>query len=237
MQKTHPAGNNEKLEQGALILMEKLLKKGYRASIVEDSFREYSVKVSVEGKGSVCVYYSPSKDSFKITLKEIKDEKDAHDISLLWDSKKKKSVKDSVYSDKGYEADVDGSYFSSITSWASIIRKDGRIIEELSGIVDTSNIKNSHQIAGEIKAVIETVKYCQRNKIRKLRLYYDYNGLKYWAKGIWRAKIFITQYYQNFMKDVKIDIDWVKIESHTGVYWNELADKLAKKTIEKSIKS
>ncbi len=183
MQK-HPTDNYEKLEQGALILMEKLLKKGYRASILEDSFREYSVKVSVEEKGNVVVYYSPSKDTFKITLKEIKDEKDAHDISLLWESKKKKSVKDSVYTDKGFEADVDGSYFSNITSWASIIRKDGKIIEELSGIVDTSNIKNSHQIAGEIKAVIETVKYCQRSKIKKLRLYYDYNGLKYWAKGL-----------------------------------------------------
>ncbi|MCE1164229.1 MAG: hypothetical protein LWX07_02370 [Bacteroidetes bacterium] len=236
MQKTRQADNNEKLEKGALILIEKLLKKGYRASILEDSFREYSVKVAVEGKGNACVYYSPSKDTYKITLKEIKDEKDAHEISLLWESKKKISVKDSVYTNKGYEADVDGSYFNELTSWASIIRKDGSIISELSGLVDTSNIKNSHQIAGEIKAVIETVKFCHKNKIKKIRLYYDYNGLKYWAKGIWRAKIFITQYYQNFMKDVKIEIDWVKIESHTGVYWNELADKLAKKAIEKSIK-
>ncbi len=235
MQKPQSSGNQEKLEKGALLLMEKLLKKGYRASIDEDTFREYSVKVAVEDKGNVCVYYSPSKDAYKITLKEIKDENTAHEISNLWESKKKKSIKDSVYADKGYEADVDGSYFSEVTSWASIIRKDGEIIAELSGLVDTTGIKNSHQIAGEIKAVIETIKYCRNNKIKKLRLYYDYNGLKYWAKGIWRAKIFITQYYQNFMKDVKIDIDWVKIESHTGVYWNELADKLAKKEIQRAI--
>jgi len=39
------------------------------------------------------------------------------------------------------------------------------------------------------------------------------------------------------MKDVKTDIDWVKIESHTGVYWNELADKLAKKEIQRAIGS
>jgi ribonuclease H-related protein len=237
MQKTHSTGNYEKLEKGALMLMEKLFKKGYRASIDEDSFREYSMKISLGDKGNVCLFFSPKKDEYKITLKEVKDEKDAAKISKLWESKKKLPKSKGVYTDKEYEADVDGSYMNGITSWASIIRKDGKILKELSGIVNTSNIKNSHQIAGEIKAVIETVKFCREHKINKLRLYYDYNGLKYWAKGLWRAKIFITQYYQDYMKDVKMDIEWVKIASHTGVHWNELTDKLAKKAIEDKLKS
>jgi viroplasmin and RNaseH domain-containing protein len=33
------------------------------------------------------------------------------------------------------------------------------------------------------------------------------------------------------MKKQTINIEWVKISSHTGVYWNEMVDKLAKSVI------
>ena len=98
-------------------------------------------------------------------------------------------------------------------------------------MVKTDNIKNSHQIAGEIKAVIESIKFCQTFGINEIRLYYDYSGLKFWAKGLWKTKLFVSKYYQDFMQEVKIKIDWVKIESHKGYLWNEKVDELAKKAI------
>jgi viroplasmin and RNaseH domain-containing protein len=118
-----------------------------------------------------------------------------------------------------------------LTSYGAIIRKEGKVLIEISGLVNTDKIKSSRQITGEIKAVIEAIKYCNAKKIEKIRLYYDYNGLKYWALGQWKANIISTKYYRDFMKKQTINIEWVKISSHTGVYWNEMVDKLAKSVI------
>jgi hypothetical protein len=41
------------------------------------------------------------------------------------------------------------------------------------------------------------------------------------------AKKSITKQYATFMNKAGMKINWVKIKSHTGVYWNEEADKLA----------
>lgn len=223
--------NHEILEKEALRLIEKLLNNDIRASIDEDSFKEYSVKISLEEKGKINLFYSPNKKDFKINTKNIKEIKDEELINDIWNTLIIGSDKNTIYLNKGYEIDVDGSYFNGKTAWASIIRKDGKVIKELSGLVKTDNIKNSHQIAGEIKAVIESIKFCQTFGINEIRLYYDYSGLKFWAKGLWKTKLFVSKYYQDFMQEVKIKIDWVKIESHKGYLWNEKVDELAKKAI------
>jgi len=223
--------NHEILEKEALRLIEKLLNNDIRASIDEDSFKDYSVKISLEEKGKINLFYSPNKNDFKINTKNIKESKDEELVNDIWNTLIIGSDKNSIYKNKGYEIDVDGSYFNGKTAWASIIRKDGKVIKELSGLVNTENIKNSHQIAGEIKAVIESIKFCRTFGINEIRLYYDYSGLKFWAKGLWKTKLFVSKYYQDFMQEVKIKIDWVKIESHKGYFWNEKVDELAKKAI------
>jgi ribonuclease HI len=221
----------KELEETAWLLVEKLLLAGFPATVDDDSFRDYSVKIEVEGRGGINLYYSPKKKTFKITFHEIKDKTVVKEIKRILELDLSKVNSVGTYTNKGYEVDVDGSCFNDTTSYAAIVRKDGKVIKEISGLVNTDKIKSSRQITGEIKAVIEAVKFCNANGIEEIRLYYDYNGLKYWALGQWKANLISTKYYRDFMKKQKIKIEWVKISSHTGVYWNEQVDILAKSVI------
>lgn len=223
--------NRKILEEYSWKILERLIDAGFPATTDDDSFREYSAKIEVEGHGIVNLYYSPKKKSFKLGFHEIKDKKTRVQLEKILSDMDTAAPEDGVYTNKGYEIDVDGSYFNDKTAYAAIIRKDGKIIKELKGLVDTAKVKSSNQITGEMKAVIKAIDYCNQNKIKKIRLYYDYNGLKYWAQGKWKTNLVSTKYYQDFMSKQSIIIDWVKISSHTGVYWNERVDELAKSAI------
>jgi ribonuclease HI len=221
----------KELEEAAWEIVEKLLLAGYTATVGDESFRDYSVKIEMEERGRINLYYSPKKKVFTTTYHEIKDKTTAKELKRILELDLSEENSDDTYTNKGYEVDVDGSCFNDLTSYGAIVRKDGKVIKEISGLVNTDKIKSSRQITGEIKAVIEAIKYCNANGINDIRLYYDYNGLKYWALGQWKANIISTKYYRDFMKIQNIKIEWVKISSHTGVHWNEMVDKLAKSVI------
>jgi ribonuclease HI len=197
------------------------------ADIIPDSLRDYSVKIEIKDTGTISLFYSPNKNSFKITLQEVRKRSLIREIESYWNEFSGNEVKE-YYKDKGIEIDVDGSYQDGVTTFGCVIRKNGKIINEISGVVDNVEVDGSHQVAGEIKAVTESVKWCIENSIKDVTIYHDYNGLEMWAKGIWKTKKQVSKNYSEFMRIANIRINWVKIESHTGVKWNEYADKLAK---------
>jgi len=221
------------LEKKAIEFIKYLGEKGLEADILTESFRDYLVKVSVfkntEPLGNVSIYFSPSKNKYTLVLIETaaayKEE-----IEKLW-LEMNFDFKPPVYKNKGIEIDVDGACRNEITSYAAIIRKDGNVIEKLSGVVPGSEVLGSYQVAGELQAVIQSLKWCNLNKIKKVTIYYDMEGIEMWATGKWKTKKEITKSFSEFFKKNKIKIDWVKIESHSGVKWNEETDKLAKKAI------
>ncbi len=221
----------KELEEQGWKLAEKLIESGFPSSLDDESFGEYSAKIETDGVGFINLYYSPKKKTFTLGFHEIKDKKRAEELKKILDHSELSEPEDGIYTNKGYEVDVDGSYFNNKTSYAAIIRKEGKVIQELKGLVDKGKVKSSNQITGEMKAVIKAIDFCNENKIKKIRLYYDYNGLKYWANGNWKANLVSTKYYQEFMSRQKIIIEWVKVSSHTGVYWNEKTDMLAKSVI------
>jgi ribonuclease H-related protein len=200
--------------------------KNILADILPDSLREYSIKIKVKDSGTVNLYYKPTQNTYTITLHEIKNEGDKLILRNYWNEMNGIAAEE-TYKNKGYEIDVDGSYREGITSYGAVIRKDGKKISELSGIVEASLVKGSHQIAGEIKAVTESVKWCLENKVKEVTVYYDYKGLEKWANGKWKTKKAVSQDYSEFMNNNNLKIHWVKIQSHTGKKWNEYADKLA----------
>lgn len=200
------------------------------ADILPESLREYSIKIKVKDSGVVNLYYKPTQNTYTITLYEIKNEGDKLIIQNFW-NELNGIASEETYKNKGYEIDVDGSYRNGVTSYGVVIRKDGKKIDELSGIVKAALVKGSHQVAGEINAVTEAVKWCTENKIKEVTIYYDYKGLEKWAKGEWKTRKPVSQQYSDFMKSNNVRIHWVKIESHTGKKWNEYADKLAAKAI------
>lgn len=202
------------------------------SDIVPDSMRDYLVKIKVNEFGIVNLYYKPTQNTYTISLHEIKDKEKSAILLTLWNELCGISDED-IYKNSGYEIDVDGSYRNGVTSYGVVIRKNGKILVELSGILDESEVHGSHQVAGEIKAVTEAIEWCEKNKIKNVTVYYDYKGLENWAKGIWKTKKSVSKNYADFMRNNNLKIDWVKIKSHTGKKWNEYADKLAEKAIEK----
>lgn len=62
---------------------------------------------------------------------------------------------------------------------------------------------------------------------------YDYLGIEKWSTGEWKAKKDLTKDYAAFMQKYMkiINIEFEKVKAHTGVEFNEEADRLAKMAV------
>lgn len=85
-------------------------------------------------------------------------------------------------------------------------------------------------VAGEIKGAGFIINYAIKMGIKELDLYYDYEGIHSWYAGLWKANTPIAKAYVEFASTArnKIKINFIKVKSHTNVYYNDLVDELAK---------
>jgi ribonuclease HI len=184
------------------------------------------LSISREGRdfGAIVLYYKPTKDSFSMSTHELRDKS----IALLeecWHGQQHLSEQPH----SGYEIYVDGSFSGGATGYGAVILKDGKLIEELFGGVDASEVEGTYQIAGELAAVKHCLTWCQKYSVTEASIYYDYLGIEKWATQRWRARQPVTQTYAEFVRECPIKIHWHKVDSHTGDRWNDRADALAKK--------
>ena len=84
-------------------------------------------------------------------------------------------------------------------------------------------------VVGELFACIEGVNYAKNNGYSEITVHYDYQGIKAWTNGQWKAKKEETQRYKAWFDEInkEIKINFVKVKAHSGNKYNELADKLA----------
>jgi len=129
-----------------------------------------------------------------------------------------------------YEVYVDGSFFNDSVSYAAVILKDGALLKTIKGVVKEEDFISSRQVGGELMAVMKALEWCKENKITSITLYYDYIGIKAWVTGEWKAKKPLTRFYADHVKKSGIKIYWKKVKSHSGNYWNDYVDKLAKRS-------
>ena len=95
---------------------------------------------------------------------------------------------------------------------------------------DMADMRN---VAGEIMGAVSVIDHCVKNGVKRLEIYHDYEGVSKWAKGEWKANKLGTQAYAELCREVRgrLDIEFVKVKGHSGDYWNDTADKLAKKAL------
>jgi ribonuclease HI len=206
-----------------------LNKSDYHSVIDLDSTRDYLAKIDVhfagQYLGKLNLYYSPKKDTYKVTCQQISVDSYKDILESLWKdflSQAAHPVPSGVVI-----AYVDGSFMNKTIGYGAVILKDSVIIHEISGKMDSKY--NAHfQIGGELKAVVETVSWCNKQGIKDLHIYYDYKGIEMWAKAKWKANKELTQSYQTFMLKQSITIHFHKVAAHSGDKWNEYADELAK---------
>ena len=112
---------------------------------------------------------------------------------------------------------------------------DGQqVIKRLYGHGDNEECLSSRNVAGEIFGALAAVKYAvEHPEYDGIVIYYDYMGIEKWAIGEWKANKKLTQYYASQMAEYrqKLPIVFMKVEAHTGDFYNEQADQLAKKAV------
>lgn len=153
---------------------------------------------------------------------------------------------------------VDGSFINGNIGYGGVILdQDDNIIYQYNGKIDNEELIKMRQIGGEIEALIKGLEWIENNLINKekinidkeddknkiefekdlkkdnenllIEIYYDYEGLYKWFNGEWKTKNLYTFKYKNYISDFKMNLNWIKVKSHSKNYWNDYVDKLAKK--------
>jgi ribonuclease HI len=231
MNASKPTLYKSELEKKALELSRDLLEKNIDIFFDDKSFKDYLVKIVVKtkgiAKGSLFIYYKPTKGTYSFK-RQIKDDQ----IDLIIDSVWNKINDSQTYTaDSGiYEAFVDGSYVNSTTGYGAVIYLGDEIKAELSGTIPSAQFR---QFGGELKSVIETLKWCDDNDVKKIRINYDYNGIEKFALGKWEAGNELSKEYVEVTRKTNVEIEWRHIKSHTGNIKNDMADLLAKRAASK----
>ncbi len=127
---------------------------------------------------------------------------------------------------------VDGSFDVKIGRYSFgciLLLPDGQIIRE-SGNGDKPESVALRNVTGEMLGAMFAVQWCVKNGYSAVKICYDYAGIEMWATNGWKAKNELTKKYAEYMQanGKRIAISFQKIASHTGDYYNEEADKLAK---------
>lgn len=129
-----------------------------------------------------------------------------------------------------YKAYTDGAFKNNITGYGVVIVNENNVIATFGGTVKNSEM---WQIEGELTAIMEAVRYCEKGKIELIEINYDYTGCKEFALNNWKSKKDFIIKYKIFMAQTKVKMLWNKVKSHSNNLFNDMADQLAKNSIEK----
>lgn len=140
----------------------------------------------------------------------------------------------------GYQAYVDGSFNKALQQYGSgvVILKAGQRVHEISVAGNEPAFLDSYQIAGEIIAALEAIKWGIANSLAEISIFYDYQGIAAWALGEWSANKAVSKFYQTEFAKLKnqIKVHFVKVKGHSGDEYNDVADGLAGKAASTPIK-
>lgn len=106
-------------------------------------------------------------------------------------------------------------------------------MEKFNGKGNDEDYVTMRNVAGEILGSTKAIEYAIAHGYKAIYIYYDYEGIEKWADGLWKANKIGTQKYQQYIKEARehIEIDFIKVLAHSGDFYNEMADQLAKKAV------
>lgn len=144
-------------------------------------------------------------------------------------------------SDANYPKDclhiyVDGSYNIETEKYAyGLVAVRNNVVEYIeSAAAKDKGEKNIRQIAGELEAAVKAVKYAFESGEKKVVIFHDYEGIAHHATGDWQRREESSINYYNKMNELMkkgIEVIFVKVDSHTGDFFNELVDEKCKEKV------
>lgn len=86
-----------------------------------------------------------------------------------------------------------------------------------------------HNVGAECEAIKFIVKKALEKNLQKITIFYDYEGILKWLTREWNTNSEYSKNYVSIMTQYsqQIKIGFVKVKSHVGIIYNELADKIA----------
>ncbi len=214
----------ELLYREAAAFLRTLESAGVTGEVVEDSFRDYSVKVRLfQGNmelGKVPIYYSPRRHSFTPHFGEVREKEAIPTFVKAWNKRDCRSSEWVAY--------VDGSYCAGKVGFGAIILLQNTVKKETWGTVPPA-WRRSRQVGGELYAVCRVLDWCRKHGVKEITIHYDYKGIEEWATGRWRTNIPLTRRYASIVKSSNVTVHWEKVRGHSGDKWNDAADALARR--------
>ncbi len=129
---------------------------------------------------------------------------------------------------------VDGSYDGERYSFGAVLLSAEGIEEHASKAFDDPENLPLRNVAGELEGARYAINEALRRKMKKITIVHDYTGIAHWYSGTWQANLPLTQAYRDFSREAanKLTLCFVKVKSHSGDYYNEVADRLAKEALQ-----
>lgn len=126
---------------------------------------------------------------------------------------------------------VDGSYTGTYPAAGIYIEKTDNTTYEFSFLI--SKFQEHYHIAGELFAAIYALYWAHKNGLKGLNIVHDYEGVSKFAKGEWKPRNTLTQLYKLLYDKLSssLDVNFVRVPSHSGIKGNERADYLARKAV------
>lgn len=177
-----------------------------------------------------------SKDSrTKSKTKKIEQATDTTKINLKIENKiaKLKDNEAISFVDGSYYEDKEGNRLVGF----GIVNITNNNIIKLNGTVSDESLLDYRNVTGEITAAKNAIVWAVNNNIKTLTIYYDYEGIKSWAQGLWKTNNDFTSSYKDFISNYKKDINvkFEKILAHSGIIYNEMVDELASEAIKRKL--
>lgn len=129
---------------------------------------------------------------------------------------------------------VDGSFCLKTWTYSyGVVEITNTGIRTHNGREDDKELAQMRNVSGEIKGAMVAMEIALEKGKDILYLYFDYEGIEQWARGNWKTNkqgtIDYKAYYDSIKKQLKVV--FIKVRAHSGVEYNELADKLAKEAL------
>lgn len=130
---------------------------------------------------------------------------------------------------------VDGSFEkdSGVYGYGVVfIEKNGNI-EEYFDSGREESYQSMRNVSGELLGALKATSLAVEKGYSSIAIFHDYQGIASWAKGEWKCNKEKTIEYREKMLEFqkKLKISFHKVQAHSGDYFNERADLLAKQAV------
>ena len=195
-------------------------------------------------KGAIYKKFSKREEAEQFLISKSFEEKDNNVVSKDGTSENLDLEKkiERILEKKGVVAFTDGGYDNKTRTagYGVYILEPGNAEPvEISDIVRTDRFEQSNNVTAEVMGVTTALDWVISNEFDTVTIFHDYEGIGKWANGDWQAKSDIAKWYLKQLNETYkefLDISYVWVRGHSGISYNEEADRLATEAIQKNLK-